>query len=174
MARQYDPADVVEAFKQLAGENDRAVILVGGAMLENALEKAILSRLREPQTSTEDDVLFSERGILSTFSQKIWAAYFLKIIGPSVRRDIDLVRAIRNAAAHEMKTISFNGTPEISSRCRELRAANEMLPPKTPPDFRELFIATVQFFTANLILRSGDANAEIAEGFKQLAPYLDR
>ena len=48
MAKQYDPADVGQAFKQLAG-------------LDNALEQAIVSRLREPQTNTESDVLFSER-----------------------------------------------------------------------------------------------------------------
>jgi len=174
MAKQYDPADVGEAFKQLAGENDRAVIFVGGALLENALEQAILSRLREPQTNAEGDILFSERGILNTFSQKIWAAYFLKIIGPSVRRDIDLVRSIRNAAAHEMKSISFDGTPEIASRCRELNAVRDRIPQKAPPDLRENFIATVQFFTANLFLRCGDSRAEIAEAYQQSAPNLDR
>jgi hypothetical protein len=175
MAKQYDPADVEQAFKQLAGENDRAAILVGGALLENALEQAILSRLREPQTDTESEALFSERGIFNTFSQKIWAAYFLKIIGPSVRRDIELVRSIRNAAAHDMKSVSFDGTPKIASRCRELSFANESIPGKAdPPDLRGKSMLTVRFFTANLFLRSADANAEIAEAARQLAPYLDR
>jgi len=175
MVKQYDPVDVEQAFAQLAEENDRAVILVGGALLENALEQAILSRLREPQTKAEADVLFSEGGILKTFSEKIWTAYFLKVIGPSVRRDIDLIRSIRNAAAHDMKPISFDGTAEIASRCRELNAAKETIPGKrTPPNLRDMFTFTVQFFTANLLLRSEDARAEIAEAIKSLAPYLDR
>ena len=42
------------------------------------------------------------------------------------------------------------------------------------PRVLEAFIATAQFMAANLLLRSGDSNAEIAEAFKALAPYLDR
>jgi DNA-binding MltR family transcriptional regulator len=175
MVKRYDPVDVQQAFAQLSEENDRAVILVGGALLENALEQAILSRLREPQTKAERDVLFSERGILGTFSEKITAAYFLKIIGPSVRRDIDLIRAIRNVAAHDMKVISFNNTPGIASRCSELNAVKDSNPGKAePPDFRGMFILTVQYFTANLLLRSEDSNSEIAGASEQLVAFLDR
>jgi hypothetical protein len=71
--------------------------------------------------------------------------------------------------------VSFDDTAGIASRCRELSFAKESIPgQKTSPDFRGMFIVTVQFFTANLLLRSGDSNAEIAEASKSLAPYLDR
>jgi len=174
MAKQYEAADIQQAFDQLADENDRAVILVGSALLEDALEQVILSRLREPQ-KTERHMLFSERGILKTFAEKTIAAYFLKIIGPVTRRDIDLVREIRNRAAHNMTPVSFDGTPEIASRCCKLNIAKDSIPGKaTPPDMRGMFTLAVRFLTANLYLRSGDSNAEIAEAFKSLAPYLDR
>jgi hypothetical protein len=95
-------------------------------------------------------VLFAENGILGTLSEKIWAAYFLKIIGPQVRRDIDLIRNIRNQASHDMNPISFENTPEIAARCRELRFAKEATAEgKEPPDLRGKFIATVHFFTAS-------------------------
>jgi hypothetical protein len=164
-----------DIFHELKGENDRAVISVGGSFVEYGLEEAILSRLRQPQTPAEHDVLFNDRGIIGTFSEKIWAAYFLKIIGPTTRRDIDLIRKIRNIAAHEMRPVSFENTPEISSRCRELVFARETVPGQsTPQDVRGMFVGTVQFYTANLLARSGDDQAEILEAFKGLAPYLDR
>jgi hypothetical protein len=175
MAKQYNPTDVAKAFEQLLGENDRAVILVGGALLENALEQVILSRLREPQTKAESGMLFYERGILSTFSAKIWAAYFLKIIGPSVRRDIDLVRLIRNAAAHHMMQVSFDGTPEVASRCNELTFAKESIPgQETPPDLRGMFTVTVELFTASVVFRSMNSDAWVADALTRLAEYLDR
>ncbi len=162
-------------FAELDGENDRAAILVGGSILEYAIEQAIASRLREPQTQDELDVMFAEPGLLGSFYEKIWGAYFLKVIGPSTRRDLDLVRKIRNTAAHDMNPISFEGTADIASRCRELAMAAETIPGKaSPPDLRGKFIFTIRFFTANLLLRAGDANAEIAEAFQSLAPYLDR
>ena len=102
MTSRSQPKDFDAAFAELDGENDRAVILVGASILEYALERAIASRLREPETQADLDVMFAERGFLGTLNEKIWAAYFLKIIGPSTRRDLDLVRRIRNIAAHDM------------------------------------------------------------------------
>ena len=175
MRKRPEPGDFDNVFAELDGENDRAAILVGGSILEYALEQAIASRLREPQRTTELDALFDEHDILGSFHKKIWAAYFLKVIGPSVRRDLDLVRAIRNSAAHDMNTISFDGTSKIANRCRKLGFADEFDPRQSePPDLRGKFILTIRFFSAGLLLRAGDAKAEIAEAAQQLAPYLDR
>lgn len=175
MARRYTPKMADDLFEELKSESDRAAIAVAGSLVEYALEEAILSRLRVPQTQGEADVLFRDQGILGTFYEKIWAAYFLKVIGPQVRRDLDLVRSIRNVAAHDMNPISFAETEEIASRCRELQLAKDTVPGKSnPQDFRGMFMVTVQFFTANLLLRAGDSNAEVAEAFQGLAPYLDR
>jgi hypothetical protein len=174
MAKRHQPEDITKTFQELESENPRAAITVGGSLLEYALEQAILSRLREPQTKTEGEVLFRDKGILGTFYEKIWASYFLKIIGPVSRQDIDLIRVIRNEVAHNMNPVSFD-TPEIASRCRELKLANESIGGKIePPDLRAKFLVTVKFYTANLLMRAGDSNAEIAEAFKSLAPYLNR
>jgi hypothetical protein len=169
------PSDISLVFKELEGESDRAAITVGGSVLEYALELCIESRLREPQEQPEKEILFADKGIIGAFYEKIWMAYFLKIIGPQSRRDIDLIREIRNEAAHSTNPISFENTPAIANRCRELIFAKESIPGKgNPPDVRGMFVVTVQFYSANLMLRSGDSSAEIAEAFKQLAPYLDR
>jgi hypothetical protein len=175
MATRYEPKDIDQILAELRGESDRAAISVGGSLLEYALELAIASRLREPRTMTEANVLFNDNGILGTFSEKIWAAYFLKVIGPQSRRDIDLIRNIRNHVSHDMNPVSFENTPEIAARCRELQLTKETVAgQKEPPDLRGKFIATIQFFAANLMLRAGDDTAEIAEAAKILAPTLDR
>jgi hypothetical protein len=147
---------------------------VGGAYVEYALEEVILSRLRAPDTAAEEKIFFHDKGIMGSFFEKIWMAYFLKIIGPQTRRDLDLIRSIRNEAAHDMNPISFN-TEVIANRCRELLFPKESIPAKQePPDLRGMFIVTGQFYTANLLLRSGDGTAEIADAIRGLAPFLDR
>jgi hypothetical protein len=81
MPTRYEPQDIGRIFEELAGANDRAAIAVGGSILEHALEMAVRSQLREPQTPREADILFFDNGMVGTFSEKIWAAYFLKVIG---------------------------------------------------------------------------------------------
>lgn len=175
MPRAYVPTDFDKIFEELKTETDRGAILVGAAFVEYALEQCIRSRLREPQSNTEGNQLFGGNGVMDDFSKKIWMAYFLKIVGPISRRDLDLIRAIRNAAAHDMNHISLQETEELSNRCRDLEIAKESVPAKKmPPDFREMFLLAVHFYSANLFLRAGDSHAEIAEAFSGLAPYLDR
>jgi hypothetical protein len=175
MPARYRPKWIEAAFSELDSENDRAVISVGGAYVEYALEEAILSRLRPPADDSESKIFFHDNGIIGTFFEKIWLAYFLKIIGPITRRDLDLIRKVRNIAAHDLNPISFENTAEISSRCRELIMSADSIPAKKEPqDLRGMFILSVRFYTANLLLRSGDSNAEIVEAAAALAPYLDR
>jgi hypothetical protein len=121
MSKRHKPIDNTKIFKEMKGRNDRAVILVAAALLENDLEECIASRFREPKTDPEKNALFGDRGILHTFSEKIWAAYFLKLIGPVTRHNLDMIRLIRNEAAHNMNPISFRRTPAIANRCRELQ-----------------------------------------------------
>jgi hypothetical protein len=100
-------------------------------------------------------------------------AFFLKIIGPEVRRDIDLIRLIRNQAAHDMNPISFDKTQQIAGRCRSLHFSIKHMAAATNKDERTLFMTVTQFYAANLLLRAADDNAEVAATFKGLAPYLD-
>jgi hypothetical protein len=97
-------------------------------------------------------------------------ACFLKIIGPLTGRDFDNIRKIRNAAAHDMNPVTFDGSQEIASRVRELTMGEST----KDLDLRGQFVAAVNFYSANLILRVADANAEIAETSAALSPYLDR
>lgn len=168
---RYIPKNVEAAFAELDGQSDRAVILVAGSLLDHALAEAIMSRLRKPQTDAEWKPLFDDGGPASTFSQKITLAYFLRIIGPVTRRDIDLIRKIRNAAAHDMNPVSFEGSEEISNRVRQLVRTEEydgLLP------LRTRFEAAATTYVVRLMARSADLTPEIAETLKSYAAELDR
>jgi hypothetical protein len=73
---RYSQTDIDSAFDQLADASDRAVILVGGSLLEFALEEAILSRIR-PLTEDERRKLFAGQGaFLELLPTKYWARIF--------------------------------------------------------------------------------------------------
>jgi hypothetical protein len=98
--------------------------------------------------------LFTDKGLFSSFSEKIWAAYFLQFIGPRARRDMDLIRLIRNEVAHNMNPVSFS-TPEIASRCLAIDIAKGSIPAMAqPPDLRGIFLVSVQLYTGALLLKA--------------------
>jgi hypothetical protein len=169
------PPSLDESFAELNGGSDRAAIIVGGALLEYALELAIESRLREPQNTDEKDKIFGDKGIFSTFSEKIIGAYFLKIIGPMVKKDLDVIRKIRNDAAHHPTHISFCKGLSIHDNCKNLKMYHETgFDGVDSEDMKEKFLTLVKWFAMNLLLRANDGNAEIAEATADLAPSLDR
>ena len=71
MATRYEPKDLEAITAQLEHENPRVVIIVGGSLIEYALEELIKSRLREPVTSDDRAKLLSETGIVGSFEQNI-------------------------------------------------------------------------------------------------------
>jgi hypothetical protein len=169
------PQNLEVIFRRLERESARSAITVAASLIEYALERAISTRLRKPQTEAEAQELFSENGIFCTFSQKILAAYFLKLIGPEARRELDLIRKIRNQAAHDMNLISFDQTPEIAARCKELKFGAEAVAGRivlSKP--RHKFLAVAKFFVANLLMRAGDSAAEVPKTSGRLAPSLDK
>ena len=113
--------------------------------------------------------------IINTLSEKIQAAYFLRIIGPKVRRDLDLIREIRNQAAHDMNEISFQNTEKIANRCRELVMPGQMLPDRSaPPSLRDVFVVAAQLYTTSLLMRSYDSDARFAAAFARTLGLLDQ
>ena len=91
-------------------------------MIEHQLEAVIKNSLRPAASNTEAEILFSDKGLMGSFSEKIWGAYFMRLIGPKTRLDLDIIRKMRNECAHNMNPISFEIDP-IASWLRELRPA---------------------------------------------------
>src|SRR5262249_32748525 len=62
-------------------------------------------------------------GPLATFSARIDMAYLLGLIPDNVRRELHLIRKIRNDFAHSSENLDFNNEA-IANRCRELSRAS--------------------------------------------------
>jgi len=89
-----------------------------------SLNEGLLDLLRgRSVTGKSADDLFKERGPLATFAARIDAAHAFGLITDSERRDLDLIRQIRNAFAHvslsSLTDISFN-QPSVRIRCLQL------------------------------------------------------
>jgi hypothetical protein len=171
MRNRYEPQDMSAIIEELSSESARAAITVGGAILEYSLEQLLRSRFRLPVNKTEASYLFSDQGILGTFWEKIWAAYFMKLIGPRARRELDLIRLIRNEVAHNMNPIRFE-TKAIANRCRELSViADQAI---DPDNLRLRFLATVHTLSGVLMVKTTESRfppeADVMRDFRK---YLD-
>jgi hypothetical protein len=151
MRDSHQPKDISAILVDLETANARSAIIVGGSLLESSLEATLKIAFREPASKEEQGILFSDTGILGTFWQKIWAAYFLKIIGPVARRDFDLLRLVRNEVAHNANPVTFE-TPEIANRCRELKMP-AIWQGREPTTTRERFFAVVHMYCTLLGMR---------------------
>lgn len=110
--------EILEFRIALQSESDRATALMAAAFLEDYLSKLISCfMVKDPSASKE---LFSHNGPLGTFSAKIDMAYMLALISPTVRKDLHLLRKIRNEFAHTAKPLEF-AEHRIKSRCEELK-----------------------------------------------------
>jgi len=99
---------------------DRRAVLDFAESLNEGLADLLRGR---SVTGKSADGLFKERGPLGTFAARIDAAHAFGLVTDSERRDLDLIRQIRNAFAHvslgSLADISFN-QPSVRTRCLQL------------------------------------------------------
>lgn len=95
---------------------DRGAAVILAALAEKSLEHLLRMALR-PQGTNE---LFDFNRPLGAFSAKIQMAYALKLIGPIVKSDLNIIRAIRNQFAHSRLPIRFT-TLEVKDACKHLQ-----------------------------------------------------
>ena len=106
--------DLVETLHALAKQADTSYVIVATTALEELLETAVKTKMRDGLSKKVHNQIFGGYGSLSTFAAKIDIAYALEIIGDDLRGDFDAIRAIRNAFAHARKTVHF-GSPELET-----------------------------------------------------------
>ena len=94
---------------------DRAAAIIEATKLETELEDAIKSKMVF-LNHTEHGDIFTGDGALATFGAKIKIAYALGILGKQTRKDLDTIRAVRNAFAHCRKPLFFD-TEEVAGAC---------------------------------------------------------
>jgi hypothetical protein len=97
-------------------EADRAIAVVGGAFVENALKVALIARCHYEY---DENAVFGHNGPLSFFSTKIIMGHALAIYGPMTQSDLDIIRNIRNTFAHALADIDFQND-DIVAECSKL------------------------------------------------------
>ena len=119
------PAEFVErqerdakAFRNaLSSESDRGCGLFAAAFLDSSLSDLLYVSLVANKKIETD--LFEGTAPLATFSSRIKMAYYLGLISEPCRRDLDIIRAIRNDFAHKLDVNSFE-VQAVQDRCKTL------------------------------------------------------
>jgi hypothetical protein len=124
MTAHYVPEEIRHILQEMEEAPPRTAILIGFSTLEFALEEAIKAGIPRRASMIELSALFKGRGMFADFEKKTWAAYYLNIIGPRRRADIDTLRVVHRDCIHRMKEVSFDAEP-IASRCQTLAFAPE-------------------------------------------------
>ena len=104
--------------RALTRETDRGCALYAAAYLDRAISDLLYLSLVENKNVERD--LFEGTAPLASFSSRITLAYYLGKLSPSMRRDLNLIRKIRNDFAHSAENLTFE-TEAIANRCKALQ-----------------------------------------------------
>lgn len=123
------PTDIVKLRRTLGKETDRGCALASAAYLETEIRHLLRAYLVDDEQLAAD--LLEGAGPLSSFAATINLACGLGLIARGARRDLHLIRRVRNMFAHQAGQISFDDEP-IASRCGELYYDlwQESMPPR--------------------------------------------
>jgi len=167
LERHFSMQDALFEFSRLFRDedNDRALVIVGGAFLDTILENMLIEFLVDDEKEVAD--LLRHDGPIGSYSGRVRAAYCLGLLRKAVRDDLRLVGKIRNRFAHDL-SVSF-AEQQISSWCNALRWHREAY--MTPPpgvSARDLFHVGVNQLVAHL-----NGYVSIARGEKRFPPRGD-
>ena len=111
-------AEDVQAFRAaLTKETDRGCALFASSYLDKGLSDLLYCALAADKKIEND--LFEGNAPLASFSARIKMAFYLGKISKVERRDLDLIRKIRNEFAHNADAIDFY-EGKIKNQCAEL------------------------------------------------------
>lgn len=109
-------SEVLDFRSALDSETDRGCALMAASYLDDQLKRLLTAFFVDDPKSVQ--ALFEGTGALSSFSSRIEAVYALGLVPRAARRDLDLIRKIRNDFGHTAQPLSFDDG-RIASRCAE-------------------------------------------------------
>ena len=89
-------------WEELKNASDRAAVILAATYVDETLFEAIVDAL-ELDASTVDE-LTGNNGPLGTFSNRVMFAHSVGMIGDQTKRDLTIVRKLRNVAAHDLES----------------------------------------------------------------------
>ena len=112
-------------YEMLHRESERGSVIVGAAVMDEALELLLKKRLvASPEIS--DELFKGPYAPLSDFAAKIDFAYRVGLIGRNHRSSLHLIRKLRNDFAHSSMQLNFE-SQKVHSRIQELFKLNKSL-----------------------------------------------
>lgn len=91
---------------------DLTVAVMGGALLESALERLLVIQFTSKRKELPGK-LFENRGPMSDFNSKILIGEAFGVLRPKIADELQTIRHIRNTFAHARSPVTFE-TPQIS------------------------------------------------------------
>ena len=160
----------------LNNETDRSIVIVAGALLDEALKELLKAKLL-PSQKKERCVLTGSNSPIGSFSARIDLCYQLGLISKLLQRDLHIIRKLRNDFAHNPFDLSFNSS-SVKSRIKELDVVSNdkerILEDRKncgPPGIKHDFI-----FLVSWLLHSVTEPINDIKPFKECVPefnYLD-
>jgi len=161
-----EPEEIFELIEEIADESDHIEAVMGSTFLDDALKRAMLAQMQQDTLSdTQISQLFDANGPLAAFSARIQVAFALGIIGREARANLDCIRDIRNAFAHQKRRLQFSH-PAVAQACLTLSPPAGLAAARTdikdwpPQDPRTRFRATVRL-TWLMLLQASDRDGLI-------------
>jgi hypothetical protein len=99
--------------------DDRSVALVSTALAETSLILGIAAVLQPRELKAVEALFWAKKAKYPTFYSRIEKAHDLNLIGPQTKRNLNVIRQVRNVFAHAMIDVTFD-TPEISEACAQI------------------------------------------------------
>jgi hypothetical protein len=114
--------EVARFILKVAGESDRAAVIIGAARLDVGLE-GLLKKVMSHHPGSQDS-LFDQDRALGSFAPRIALAYRLGLISDEFEHALQMIRKIRNDFAHSIEDARLSD-PSHKSRLAELKRATQ-------------------------------------------------
>jgi mannitol operon repressor len=143
--------DIQGLLEELRGESDRAVAIIGAALLDEWLKQLIAGFLVD-DLGKVDSLPRGPLAPLGSFASRRSASYCVGLITGDEYHDLEIVRRIRNIFAHEFYGLSFSDA-KVKDICAALRLRKKARGAERIATARLAFSTTIAMLSVQLQMR---------------------
>jgi hypothetical protein len=116
-------------------ESPRATLILTGSMIDNILAYKLAERM-PGINQDESERIFGPEGPLGSFSNRIRLAHALGIIGRPLKRRLEMIKEMRNTAAHAHARLDFTNPVIVSAVASLFDKSSNDFPSQNPVGIR--------------------------------------
>jgi DNA-binding MltR family transcriptional regulator len=144
-----DPKNIAAILFIMVRESERGCALAGASFLEEELASLLKGYFVNNKKYVDE--IFSPSGPLDSFSSRINMSYCLGLISNVARKDLNLIRKIRNRFAHSAENVSFEDT-DIKAHCDKLY--HDVYKEKLTPRWKYIRVVTAVALEVHMSMAS--------------------